>query len=87
MAGGEQWRVAEYRADGLVQGSMLVAALCGAIMGLPAATLASHSTRSGWMGRGQIVRARVSDSLAALIGGNPDVADFSQQDGARRLSH
>jgi hypothetical protein len=28
MAGGAHWRVAEYRADGLVQESLLVAALC-----------------------------------------------------------
>jgi hypothetical protein len=87
MAVGEQWRVAEYRADGLVQESLLMAALCRAVMGLPAATLASHSTRSGWMGRGQVDRARVTDSLAARIGGNPDIASLSQQNGARRLSH
>jgi hypothetical protein len=28
MAVSEQWRVAEYRADGLVQESLLVATLC-----------------------------------------------------------
>jgi len=39
------------------------------------------------MGRGQVERARVTDSLAARIGGNPDVAGLPQQDGARRLSH
>ncbi len=87
MAVGERWRVAEYRADGLVQGSLLVAALCRAVMGLPAATLASHPTRSGWMGRGEVERARVTDRIAARIGGNPDVAGLPQQDGAGRLSH
>ena len=56
-------------------------------MGLPAATLASHPTQSGWMGRGEVERARVTDSLAARIGGNPDVAGLPQQDGAGRLSH
>jgi hypothetical protein len=86
MAVGEQGRVAEYRADGLVQGSLLVAALYGAVLGLPAAALAIHPMRSGWMGRGQVERARVTDSLAALIGGNPDVAGLPQQDGAGRLS-
>ena len=87
MAVGEQWRVAEYRADGLVQGSMLVAALYGAVLGLPAAALASHPTRSGWLGGGEVERARVTDRLAALIGGNPDVAGLPQQNGAGRLSH
>ena len=86
MAVGEQWRVADYRADGLVQGSLFVAALCRAVMGLPTAALASQPVRSGWVGRGQVERARVADRIAAWIGGNPDVAGLPQQDGAWRFS-
>ena len=86
MAVGEQWRVADYRADGLVQGSLFVAALCRAVMGLPTAALASQPVRSGWVGRGQVERARVADRIAAWIGGNPDVAGLTQQDGAWRFS-
>jgi hypothetical protein len=52
MAVGEQWRVAKYRADGLVQESVLIATLHRAVVGLPVAPLAIHPTRSGWMGSG-----------------------------------
>lgn len=55
MAVGEQWRVAKYRADGLVQESVLIATLHRAVVGLPVAPLAPlaiHPTRSGWMGSG-----------------------------------
>jgi hypothetical protein len=61
MAEGECRRIAEERANRLMQGGVVIATLRRTVMSLPVTSLAGHPSRARGLGRGEVERAVVTD--------------------------